>query len=549
MQNVTYNVGIYCRLSRDDGNDNESLSIQNQKELLTNYVLSKNWNIYKTYVDDGYSGTNFERPGFKELINDIEEKRINLVITKDLSRLGRNYIHTGFYTEEYFPNHNVRYIAINDNVDTEGNENEFAPFKNIINEWYAKDISKKVKSSIELKIRQGKSPSGNPLYGYLYDENRKRIINPETENVVKFIFDEYIKGKSTKEIAEELKELKVLTPMYYLFYKFNQIPKNISNDDENAKYNWGKNHVAKMIRNIEYTGVIRLLKKHVKSFKVKKKVKNNEEDIITLEAPQIISLEIYKRANQLMDIQIKNSIDLVEDKYRDMLTCAHCGEPLKYVRKKNKKGEYYYLYRCRNKDCNHRFDIQVKEIDSIVKEELDYLEKAIIKNEEKFRKFALNYCSKNVKKEESIKDSLMLELIRKNEDIDKLISTIVEAKANDEIPNSTYQKLMKEYKNAKQDIESKLLKFNFVEKIKETESTINYAEMADKIIGYFKENKSNLLNHKVISSLIKSIVIKPKKMAKNGYNIVDEIEIIYYKGCEIIGGFIGECRDICKTIK
>ena len=136
-------VAIYCRLSRDDGSVDESQSIQSQKAILTEYAIKHNYEIVDVYVDDGYSGTDFNRPSFLRMLNDIESKRVNIVITKDLSRLGRNYIQTGYYTEEYFPNHNVRYIAINDNFDTEKEEsNDFAPFKNIINEWYAKDISK-----------------------------------------------------------------------------------------------------------------------------------------------------------------------------------------------------------------------------------------------------------------------------------------------------------------------------------------------------------------------------------------------------------------------
>ena len=168
-------VAIYCRLSRDDGLDSESSSISSQKELLQDFCAKHNFFVYKTYVDDGYTGTNFDRPSFQELIKDIKDKKVNIVITKDLSRLGRNYVLTGYYTDYFFPENNVRYIALNDNIDTKVEDNsglEFAPFKNVINEWYAKDISKKIRATLHLKQSKGEIiRTGAPLYGYKYDKD------------------------------------------------------------------------------------------------------------------------------------------------------------------------------------------------------------------------------------------------------------------------------------------------------------------------------------------------------------------------------------------
>ena len=150
------NVAIYCRLSREDGDSVESSSIKTQKDILSQYVNENNWNIYKYYVDDGYSGGNFNRPAFKELIEDIEDNKINILLTKDLSRLGRNYIEAGYYTEEYFPSKNVRYIAVNDNYDSLKEDNDLTPFKNIINQWYLKDLSKKIRTALSTMQKQEK---------------------------------------------------------------------------------------------------------------------------------------------------------------------------------------------------------------------------------------------------------------------------------------------------------------------------------------------------------------------------------------------------------
>lgn len=165
-QNKLYNTAIYCRLSLDDGNEGDSSSIKTQKIMLEEYVKEKGFTIYDYYIDDGYSGLNFERPAFKRLMQDISDGKINLVLTKDLSRLGRNHIQTSYFIEIFFPNHNVRYISINDNVDTLYDNNDIAPFKNILNDMYAKDISRKVKTAKRLLMQKGLYMAAQPPYGY-----------------------------------------------------------------------------------------------------------------------------------------------------------------------------------------------------------------------------------------------------------------------------------------------------------------------------------------------------------------------------------------------
>ena len=192
--NSTYNVGIYIRLSReDDDSTNESESITNQRDFLEDYVRSNRFNLIDEYVDDGFTGTNFERPAFKRMISDIESCRINCVITKDMSRLGRDYIGIGNYIEKYFPEHNIRYIAVNDGLDTiNGGMDDITPFKAIINDYYAKDISKKVRTAITTMKKQGKFLGGIPPYGYKFksdDNHYELVIDEETANVLKTHYD------------------------------------------------------------------------------------------------------------------------------------------------------------------------------------------------------------------------------------------------------------------------------------------------------------------------------------------------------------------------
>ena len=192
MQSRSYRVGIYTRLSKDDGTDGESISIDTQKHLLTKYVQEQNWQIAEIYVDDGYSGTNFERPDFKRMLRDIEDNKIDCVITKDLSRLGRNYLQCGYYLEIYFPEHNVRYIALSDGVDTLSNTSmDITPFRNLLNEMYVKDTSKKIKTAIKTRFENGKCMVTYAPYGYLKDPNDHNhlIVDEEVRPIIKTIYD------------------------------------------------------------------------------------------------------------------------------------------------------------------------------------------------------------------------------------------------------------------------------------------------------------------------------------------------------------------------
>ena len=251
MNNI-YNVGLYIRLSREDDDKNyESESITNQKSLLLQYAKENNLRVYDIYIDDGFSGTNFDRPGFIRLIKDIENKKINMVITKDMSRLGRDYIGTGELVEKFFPEHNVRYIAVTDNIDTYLNStnNDIAPFKAIMNDFYAKDISKKIKSSLKAKMKDGKYVGGRAPFGYTKDKDNKNqlIVDSEQAIVVKRIFDMALNGLSYYKIADILTSEGIKTPAsYYNFEWFGNY---------NPTFNkWNAKTIYDILNNRIYTG-------------------------------------------------------------------------------------------------------------------------------------------------------------------------------------------------------------------------------------------------------------------------------------------------------
>ncbi len=209
-------TALYCRLSRDDGTEGDSNSVANQKKLLTKYAKENGFTNTRFYVDDGYTGTNFNRPGFQKLLEDMEMGYVSAIIVKDMSRLGRDYLQVGYYTDTFFPDHNIRFIAINDCVDSNDGENELAPFRNVMNEMYARDISRKVRSSHRLRGNAGE-PLSQPPYGYIKNpENKKQwIIEPYAASVVKDIFQMCLEGKGNDTIARILQDRGILNCTAY----------------------------------------------------------------------------------------------------------------------------------------------------------------------------------------------------------------------------------------------------------------------------------------------------------------------------------------------
>ena len=251
-------TALYCRLSRDDGGDGDSNSIVNQRKILTKYAKESEFSNTRFYVDDGITGTRFDRPGFQAMLDDIEMGYVSTVIVKDLSRLGRDYVTVGQYTDIYFPDHNVRFIAINDLVDSDEGENEIAPFKNVMNEMYARDISCKVRSAHCIRGTSGE-PLSQPPYGYMKSpENKKKwIIDPEAAEVVKDIFKMTLEGKGAETIARILQEKKVLVPMTY--WQSKGLPRGGKKTQPNP-YKWCKTTVSKILAQQEYCGGLLILR-------------------------------------------------------------------------------------------------------------------------------------------------------------------------------------------------------------------------------------------------------------------------------------------------
>ncbi len=354
MNNIDYKVGIYIRLSREDEEKEkymESESIGNQRTLLMEYIKQNKLNFIAEYVDDGVSGTSFDRPGFNRMIADIESGKINMVVTKDLSRLGRNYVQSGYYTETYFPEHNVRYIAILDNIDTsqDSANNDIAPFKSILNEMYAKDTSKKINSVLQSKRKQGEY-LGTAPYGYKKDPENKYhlIIDEEAAKVVRLIFDKYLEGYGTMQIADYLSEQKIPIPSDY--NKKKRGTKSIT-------YGlWAQSTVRFILSNEIYTGTVIQGKRKKVSFKSKKFIDVPEEDWVRVPNMHeaIVSKEDYERAKRI--IESTKGSRVVENDYlfKGLLRCFDCKGYIG-IRSPDKNGNIYG--RCQRYGRYGKFDV------------------------------------------------------------------------------------------------------------------------------------------------------------------------------------------------
>ena len=354
MNNIDYRVGIYIRLSKEDEEKekySESESVQNQRTLLMQYIKENKFNFVAEYVDDGVSGTSFDRPAFNKMIDDIEQGKINMVITKDLSRLGRNYVQSGYYTETYFPEHNVRYIAILDNIDTalDSANNDIAPFKSILNEMYAKDTSKKINSVLQSKRNNGEY-LGTAPYGYKKDPENKYhlIIDEEAANVVKLIYEKYLAGLGTMQIADYLSKKKIPIPSDYNKRK---------RGTKSLTYGlWQQSTVRFILSNEIYTGTVIQGKRKKVSFKSKKFINLPEEDWVKVENMHeaIISKEDFERAKKVIDATKGSRVVQNDYLFKGLLRCYDCKGYIG-IRSPDKNGNIYG--RCQRYGRFGKFDV------------------------------------------------------------------------------------------------------------------------------------------------------------------------------------------------
>lgn len=445
-------TALYCRLSRDDGADGDSNSISNQKRMLSKYAKEHGFDNTRFYVDDGYTGTNFNRPDFLKMLEDMDAGYVSTLIIKDVSRLGRDYLQSGYYTESYFPDRNIRFIAINDGVDSINGDNEFIPFRNIMNEMYARDISRKVRSAHRIRGNMGE-PLGQPPYGYMKSpENKKKwIIDPTAAAVVRKIFRLFLEGKGIDTIARMMQEDGHLNCTAY--WQSKGIGRGGKKVQPNP-YKWKCSTISGILQRQEYCGDIINFKTTSRSFKNRRRIDNDPEDWVIFKDVHepIISREDFEIVQKLAG-NVKRRPPKPEngDKniFCDLLYCADCGKKLWYHTNTNNSNIHYFS--CSNyvKDyrgtCPTRHYIRVEGVEQVVIRELARLAAYLEEDEEAFVELLAKKSEKDAQMERKLLQNELQSSIARNEAVAHLFEKFYEDNANGKVTDDWFMQLSHKY--------------------------------------------------------------------------------------------------------
>lgn len=459
----TGNTALYCRLSRDDGADGDSNSVSNQKRLLTQKAKEMGLGNTKFYVDDGYTGTNFNRPGFQAMLDDIDMGYVTTVMVKDLSRLGRDYVSVGNYTDSYFPDRNVRFIAVNDLVDSDEGENELAPFRNVMNEMYARDISRKVRSAHRIRGNLGE-PLSQPPYGYMKSpENKKKwIIDPEAAEIVRRIFRMCLEGKGNEAIARTLQGEKIMVPMAY--WQNHGLDRGGKKTQTNP-YKWCKTTVTKILTQQEYCGDVINFKTYSKSFKNKARLENPVENWVIFKDVHepIIDRESFEQVQKLIGNTRRRAPkpeNGEKNMFSDLLYCADCGKKLWYGT--NTRNKDIHFFSCSNyeKDyrgtCKTRHYIRADAVEQIVKLELRQIGECLKTDEEGFAELLAQKTQKDMLAEKKELEAELQKAIARNETVLKLYEKVYEDNATGKVTDEFFMQLSHRYEVERMELKSKI---------------------------------------------------------------------------------------------
>lgn len=456
-------TALYCRLSRDDGTESESNSIGNQKKLLSQKAKEMGLTDTKYYVDDGYTGTNFNRPGFQQLIDDIEIGLVSAVMVKDLSRLGRDYVSVGNYTDSYFPEHNIRFIAVNDAIDSDEGESEIAPFKNILNEMYARDISKKIRSSHRLRGSMGE-PLSQPPYGYMKSsENKKKwIIDLEAATVVKSIFKMCLDGKGNETIARTLQENEVLIPMAYWQSKgLNRGGKKTQTNP----YKWCKTTIQKILSQQEYCGDIINFKTYSKSFKNKTRYENSKENWAVFKDVNepIIDRETFETVQKFIS-KTKRRAPKKENGERSifngLIYCGDCHSKMRYHTSTSNKEIHYFTCSDNKVDyrgkCPGRHYVRADALEEVVKLELRRLVEVLELDESYFAQLLLRKNDEEREKDKKFLESELQKAIARSNTVSQLYEKLYEDNVIGKVSDEWFVELSHKYEKERMDLKAKI---------------------------------------------------------------------------------------------
>ena len=524
---------LYERLSRDDNLEGESYSIGNQKKLLAKVAKEKGYTNLVHFLDDGISGVTMDRPGFVEMIRQLEQGKAAAIFVKDLSRLGRNYIEVGRLTEEFFPDHDIRLVAVSDNIDTAEGENELAPIRNLFNEWYARDISKKRRISNKIKGNAGE-PMGQPPYGYIKDPNDPKhwIVDDEAAQVVRRVYSMTLEGFGTEQIAAQLEKDDVLTPRAYWLTKGIKRP---GKGKQQPPTKWNSSTITKILSLQEYCGDILNFKTYSKSYKNKKRIDNDRENWVVFQDVHeaIIERAVYEQVQQKRGkIRKRRTNNGEHNMFSGLLVCADCGSNLHFhFNQGNPEIKYFNCsnYKGNRGTCTSTHYVRVDFLEEVVLGEIRRLTKFASLYEDEFVKAVIGHSQQAEQTDRKLKEKELQTLLARDEEVDGLFERIYEDNVSGKLSDDRFAKMSRRYEDEQKELSEKIKKLR-----SEIEKQSSRSMTTDMFIGLVRKyTRARKLTPRMLNELIEKIeVFNAEKIdgvweqrLRIHYNCVGTIEI------------------------
>ena len=524
---------LYERLSRDDNLEGESYSIGNQKKLLAKVAKEKGYTNLVHFLDDGISGVTMDRPGFVEMIRQLEQGKAAAVFVKDLSRLGRNYIEVGRLTEEFFPDHDIRLVAVSDNIDTAEGENELAPIRNLFNEWYARDISKKRRISNKIKGNAGE-PMGQPPYGYIKDPNDPKhwIVDDEAAQVVRRVYSMTLEGFGTEQIAAQLEKDDVLTPRAYWLTKGIKRP---GKGKQQPPTKWNSSTITKILSLQEYCGDILNFKTYSKSYKNKKRIDNDRENWVVFQDVHeaIIERAVYEQVQQKRGkIRKRRTNNGEHNMFSGLLVCADCGSNLHFhFNQGNPEIKYFNCsnYKGNRGTCTSTHYVRVDFLEEVVLGEIRRLTKFASLYEDEFVKAVIGHSQQAEQTDRKLKEKELKTLLARDEELDGLFERIYEDNVSGKLSDDRFAKMSRRYEDEQKELAEKIKKLR-----SEIEKQSSCSMTTDMFIGLVRKyTRARKLTPRMLNELVEKIeVFNAEKIdgvweqrLRIHYNCVGTIEI------------------------
>ena len=533
QSNQIRKTALYCRLSQDDGIEGGSNSIQNQKSILRKFAEDHHFPSPCFYVDDGFSGGNFQRPAFQQMISDMENGEIGIIVTKDLSRLGRNQLHTGLYIEERFPMFGVRYIAINDNVDTDSNEsNDLMPFKNLFNEWFIRDTSRKIRAVLKAKAERGERLGTRAPYGYRKDpDTKKLIVDEEAAAIVRRIFAMCAGGSGPSQIARILKKEQILTPTMYAYTRFGM---NHTCLDTAHPYNWSDSAIANLLENEIYLGNTVNMKHSSRSYKDKRRVEHPREECLVFENthPALITREVWDVVQRVRKNKRRLTKMEEQSKYSGLVFCADCGSNMVLHRAHTMSASYnHFTCRTYKKDGEACTGHYIREcvLDEIVLEDLRRVTSAAREHPEKFAAYIGSKQSAELQREICRQEKELAAIRKRKAELDAIFKKLYEDSVLGRITTEQFQMLSGSYTE-----EQNLITVGIPQKESEIQHLRETVSGTDSFLDKAKRYADiTELTPELLRLFIEKIVVHEKevKWSKHAPQTVE----IYYNGIGYVG--------------